>query len=61
MKLVTRQRALVYGPLALLCATAGIWLGTAAAIWSFVQVLAVIELTQLLGVLTAPDHSIQPR
>lgn len=61
MNLAIGQRALIYGPLALLCATAGIWLGTSAAIWSFVQVLGVIELIQLLGVLADPDHSVQPR
>ena len=61
MKLATEQRVLIYGALALLCVTAGIWLGTPAALWSFVQVLAVIELTQLLGVLVAPDQNLQPR
>ena len=43
------QRLVIYAPLALLCALAGFWLGTAAAIWSFVQVLAVIELTYWFG------------
>ena len=43
------QRLIIYAPLALLCAVAGFWLGSAAAIWSFVQILAVIELTYWLG------------
>jgi hypothetical protein len=47
------QRLLVYGPLGLLCGLAGIWLGAAAAIWSFVQVVAVVELTNWLA---APAH-----
>ncbi len=47
------QRLLVYGPLALLCGVAGIWLGAAAGIWSFVQVVAVVELTNWLA---APVH-----
>ncbi len=43
------QRLIIYAPLALLCAAAGVWLGSAAAIWSFIQILAVIELTYWLG------------
>ena len=33
------RRLLIYTPLALLCCLAGIWLGVAAAVWSFVQVV----------------------
>ena len=43
------RRLLIYTPLALLCGLAGIWLGVAAAVWSFVQVVAVIELTSWFG------------
>ena len=51
------HRLTVYAPLALLCALASVWLGAAVAIWSFVQVLAVIELTYWLGMPASVDAS----
>lgn len=38
------ERILVYGGLAVLCVMTATFAGGAAAIWSFVQVAAVIEL-----------------
>ena len=49
MKNTLEQRLLVYGPVGLLCGFAGIWLGAAAAVWSFVQIVAVVELTNWLA------------
>lgn len=37
------ERFLIYTALALLCALTGAVVGTAAGLWSFVQVVAVIE------------------
>ena len=50
------QRFFIYTPLAMLCGLAGVWLGIAAAVWSFIQVVAVIELTYWFGA-SAADFS----
>ena len=42
------QRLVIYAAVALLCAVAAMAIGAAAA-WSFLQVLAVIELVQWFG------------
>ena len=42
------QRLVIYAAVALLCAVAAMGIGAAAA-WSFLQVLAVIELVQWFG------------
>ena len=38
------ERFLIYTALAVLCAMTAAFAGTAAAIWSFLQIVAVIEL-----------------
>ena len=38
------ERILIYAVLGLLCTLTGAVVGTAAGIWSFVQIVAVIEL-----------------
>ena len=43
------QRSLIYIALAILCASAGSFVGLAAAVWSFIQIVAVIELTYWIG------------
>ena len=42
------QKLVIYLPLALMCALAGLWLGSAAAIWSFAQIITVIEIVRWL-------------
>ena len=49
------QRLVIYAAVALLCAVAAMGIGAAAA-WSFLQVLAVIELVQWFGA-PARDYS----
>jgi hypothetical protein len=38
------ERFLIYSALAVLCATAAVFLGPAAGFWSFIQIVAMIEL-----------------
>ena len=49
MKNPLEQRLVIYLPLLLICTLAGAWLGSAAAIWSFAQVVAVIEIIRWLA------------
>ena len=43
------ERFLIYTALLLLCCAAAALVGTVAALWSFVQIIAVIELLILAG------------
>jgi hypothetical protein len=43
------ERFLIYTALLLLCATSAVFVGAVAALWSFVQIVAVIELVFLVG------------
>jgi p-aminobenzoyl-glutamate transporter AbgT len=43
------ERVLVYIALLLLCSVASMFLGVAAAVWTFVQIASVIELMYLYG------------
>ncbi len=43
------ERFLIYTALATLCCTAGAFLGAAAAIYTFMQIAAIIELIYWLG------------
>ena len=43
------ERFMIYAALALLCSAVGAFLGTAAGLWSFVQIAAVIEFLYWLG------------
>ena len=45
----TEERFLIYAALLMVCAAAGLLLGPAAALWSFVQIAFVIELLFLFG------------
>jgi hypothetical protein len=43
------ERFLIYTALVVVCAAAGSLLGLAVAIWSFLQMVVVIELMYMLG------------
>ena len=43
------ERFLVYAALLILCSTASIFVGLAAGLWSFVQIVAVIEFMYWIG------------
>ena len=49
---------MIYAALLMVCAAAGLLLGLAAALWSFVQMALVIELLFLFG---APARASGPR
>ena len=49
------ERLLVYAALVILCSAASVFLGLAAGIWSFVQIVAVIEITYWIGTLGGND------
>ena len=44
------ERYLIYPALLLLCAVSAAFVGAVAALWSLVQIVAVIELVFLVGV-----------
>ena len=52
------ERFLIYTALAILCCTAGAFLGAAAGIYTFMQIAAVIEVTYWLG---SPSRTKGPR
>jgi len=49
------ERLLIYSALLILCSTAGVFVGLAAGLWSFVQIVAVIEFMYWIG--TSGDAS----
>ena len=51
------ERFLVYTALAMVCSTAGVFLGLAAGVWSFIQIAAIIELAYLAGAPKDADSS----
>ena len=49
------HRIFIYGALLLLCAIGGVFMGAGAALWTFLQVVGVVELICLIG--NARDES----
>ena len=43
------ERFLVYAALLILCSTASVFVGLAAGLWSFIQIVAVIEFLYWIG------------
>ncbi len=52
------ERLLIYGALATLCGFTGAVVGTAAGLWSFVQIVTVVELIYWIA---SPGRKSAPR